>query len=143
MRNTIMLDGLKKKDTYDSLVEYLDGGQERVKYPDRLATQLRNSQEISNLLDNEGLSWLEGATVQLNQLQSQILSNLLFREHLEPQQGLKEQQVVQRVRKTTTATSPVRRALEFNIASDDAVERQLTDKESDEEEWQGVQSNKE
>jgi hypothetical protein len=26
MRNQIMLDGLKKKDTYDSLVEYLDGG---------------------------------------------------------------------------------------------------------------------
>jgi hypothetical protein len=95
MRNTIMLDGLKKKDTYDSLVQYLDGGQERIKYPDRLATQLRNSQEISNLLDNEGLSWLEGATLQLNQLKAQELAHLLIRQNLEPQRTFKEQIILE------------------------------------------------
>jgi hypothetical protein len=78
MRNQIMLDGLKKKDTYDSLVEYLDGGQERVKYPDRLASQLRNSHEMSNLLDGEGLGWLQGATFQLNQLKTRYYQIFYF-----------------------------------------------------------------
>jgi hypothetical protein len=54
MRNHNLLNGLRKRDTYDSLTGDLDGGQERIKYPDRLATPLRNSHELSDLLDNEG-----------------------------------------------------------------------------------------
>ncbi len=53
------MEGLRRKDTYDGLVGYLDSGQERIKYPNRLATQLRNSHEILNLLDSEGKGWLE------------------------------------------------------------------------------------
>jgi len=36
-----MFNGLRKRDTYDSLTGYLDGGQERIKYPNRLATHLK------------------------------------------------------------------------------------------------------
>ena len=54
-----ILHGLRKKDTYDGLVGYLEEGQERIKYPNRLATQLRNSHEILNLLDSGGKGWLE------------------------------------------------------------------------------------
>ena len=36
---TTILNGLRKRTTYDSLVGFLDGGPERIKYPDRLATQ--------------------------------------------------------------------------------------------------------
>ena len=42
------LTGLRKKATYNSLVNYLDGGQETIKYPDRLATQIQNSHQMSN-----------------------------------------------------------------------------------------------
>ena len=36
---------MKAKDSYEGLATYLSGGQEKIKYPDRLATQLRNSHE--------------------------------------------------------------------------------------------------
>ena len=35
------LTGLRKKATSNSVVNYLDGGQETIQYPDRLATQLK------------------------------------------------------------------------------------------------------
>ncbi len=41
MTNNNMLKGLRKRDSYNSLVGYLDGGQERMMYPDRLATLLK------------------------------------------------------------------------------------------------------
>ena len=59
MRSKKILEGYKIKDTYDGLVGYLDGAQERIEYPNRLATQLRNSHEILNLLDGDGKGWLE------------------------------------------------------------------------------------
>jgi methylphosphotriester-DNA--protein-cysteine methyltransferase len=34
---------MKPKDTYESLMTYLNEGQEQIKYPDRLAAQLGNS----------------------------------------------------------------------------------------------------
>ena len=36
---------MAKRDTYESLMKYLNEGQEKIQYPDRLATQLRNSQQ--------------------------------------------------------------------------------------------------
>jgi hypothetical protein len=41
MKDQTLLKGLRNKATYDSLTGYLDGGQERIKYPNRLATQLK------------------------------------------------------------------------------------------------------
>ena len=56
---TTLSNGLRKRATYDSLVGYLDGRQERIKWPDRLATQLQNSYQISNLVDSEGKGWFQ------------------------------------------------------------------------------------
>ena len=47
-------DGLKKKDTYDEIIDYLQNKQEKIKYPDRLAKQVRNTPQLSNLLDGDG-----------------------------------------------------------------------------------------
>jgi hypothetical protein len=59
MKDKTLFKGFKKKATYDSLTGYLDGGQERIKYSNRLATQLKNSHEMSDLLDNEGKGWFQ------------------------------------------------------------------------------------
>jgi len=47
-------DGLKKRDTYDEIIDYLQNKQEKIKYPDRLAKQIRNTPQLSNLLDGNG-----------------------------------------------------------------------------------------
>ena len=39
--------GLRKKPTFDDALNYLQFGQEKIKYPDRRATFLRNSPEMS------------------------------------------------------------------------------------------------
>ena len=46
--------GLKKRQTYDDIVDYVLNKQEKIKYPNRLAKQLRNSNQLSNLLDGNG-----------------------------------------------------------------------------------------
>ena len=48
-------DGLRKRDTYNELIDYLQFKQEKIIYPDRFAKRLRESPQISNLLDGEGL----------------------------------------------------------------------------------------
>ena len=54
-------DGLKKRDTYDEIIDYLQNKQEKIKYPNRLAKQVRNTPQLSNLLDgnNEGYEDME------------------------------------------------------------------------------------
>ena len=47
-------DGLKKRETYDEIIDYLQNRQEKIKYPDRTAKRLRNSPQLSNLLDGNG-----------------------------------------------------------------------------------------
>ena len=51
----INYDGLKKRDTYNELIDYIQFGQEKITYPDRFAKRIRESPQISNLLDGEGL----------------------------------------------------------------------------------------
>jgi len=51
--------GLRKKESYDEIVDYLENKQERIKYPNRLAKQIRNSPQLSNLLDNGGEGLVE------------------------------------------------------------------------------------
>jgi hypothetical protein len=41
MKDQSLFKGLRKKATYDSLTGYKDGGQERIKYPNRLVTQFK------------------------------------------------------------------------------------------------------
>ena len=46
--------GLKQRQSYDEIVDYLNNKQEKIKFPIRLAKSLRNSNQLSNLLDGDG-----------------------------------------------------------------------------------------
>ena len=48
--------GLREKPSYDELIGYLEYGQEKITYPDRFFKQLRETPQLSNLLDGEGFS---------------------------------------------------------------------------------------
>ena len=48
-------DGLRKRDTYNELIDYIQFKPEKIIYPDRFAKRVRESPQISNLLDGEGL----------------------------------------------------------------------------------------
>ena len=74
------LTGLRKKATYDSLVHYLDGGQETIKYPDRLAIQIQNSHQMSNLLDEEGKGWFEENKEQSRNFTRQQVKEILIKQ---------------------------------------------------------------
>ena len=49
----INYNGLRKRDTYDEIIDYLQNKQEKISYPNRFAKQLRNTPQLSNLLDGE------------------------------------------------------------------------------------------
>ena len=55
----INFNGLRKKKTYDELIDYVMNKQEKIQYPDRTAKFLRNSPQLSNLLDSNGEGLLE------------------------------------------------------------------------------------
>ena len=61
--------GLRKRESYDEIVDYLENKQERIKYPNRLAKQLRNSPQLSNLLDNGGEGLVEMEEQQQRKMQ--------------------------------------------------------------------------
>ena len=46
--------GLREKPNYDELVNYLQNKQEKIVYPVRFAKRIRESPQLSNLLDGEG-----------------------------------------------------------------------------------------
>lgn len=48
--------GLKKRPDYDEIQDYLNNKQPKLKFPDRLATFIRRTNQMSNLLDGEGYS---------------------------------------------------------------------------------------
>ena len=48
-----MTNGLRKKPTYDELIQEIGDKQDKIKYPDRFATQLRNSPYLSQF-DGDG-----------------------------------------------------------------------------------------
>ena len=47
-------DGLKKRETYDEIIDYIQNKQEKITYPDRFAKQIRETPQLSNLLDGNG-----------------------------------------------------------------------------------------
>ena len=51
--------GLRKRESYNEIVDYLENKQEKINYPNRFAKQIRNSPELSNLLDGEGMGAVE------------------------------------------------------------------------------------
>ena len=52
-------DGLRKRDTYNEIIDYLQFHQEKITYPDRFAKRTRETPQLTNLLDGEGLGHAE------------------------------------------------------------------------------------
>ena len=75
----INYDGLRKRDTYNELIDYIQFGQEKITYPDRFAKRVRESPQISNLLDGEGLGKGDMEEQQLNHMK-EILKEFAVRE---------------------------------------------------------------
>ena len=50
------MQGLRQRPTYDEVIDYLDLHQEKIEYPDRRATFLRNSPQLTQF-DND--SWID------------------------------------------------------------------------------------
>jgi hypothetical protein len=73
----INYNGLRKRDTYDELIDYVMNKQEKIKYPNRTAKFLRESPQLSNLLDgdDEGLLEMEGQ--QKRQVQEAERENII------------------------------------------------------------------
>ncbi len=92
---TTILNGLRKRTTYDSLVGYLDGGQEIIKYPDRLATQLQNSYQISNLVDSEGKGWFQENKEQIRNFTEQQVKDILIKATLESGQTYQQEKILE------------------------------------------------
>ena len=65
----IKTSGLKLRPTYDELVNQK---QDKIKLPNRLATQLRNSNQLSNLLDGDGEGLLSMELQQQNIIREQL-----------------------------------------------------------------------
>ena len=57
-KSDIKITGLRKKPTYDELVEYIDEDKDKIRYPNRAAKQLREAPELA-FLDGEGLVEIE------------------------------------------------------------------------------------
>jgi len=55
----INYEGLKKRDTYNEIIDYIQNKQDKIQYPDRTAKQLRNTPQLSNLLDGNGEGYQE------------------------------------------------------------------------------------
>ena len=70
-------EGLKKRDTYDEIIDYLQNKQDKIKYPDRTAKQLRNSPQLSNLLDGEGLDYEDMNKQQKNRIKEVEKENII------------------------------------------------------------------
>ncbi len=73
--------GLRKKPTYNSLIEYIQNDQPNIKYPNRLASQIMNSRELSKL-DGVGMIGIEEQQLNLGvERQRQIqISEIATRE---------------------------------------------------------------
>jgi hypothetical protein len=63
--------GLVKRETYDEIVDYLENGQEKIRYPNRKAKQLRESPYLTNLLDVDGDGTMEMEKQQSNTMRAQ------------------------------------------------------------------------
>jgi hypothetical protein len=76
----INYEGLVKRETYDEIVDYLENDQEKIRYPNRKAKQIRESFHLTNLLDVDGDGSMEIANQQTNAMKSQEVEHAVRRE---------------------------------------------------------------
>ena len=74
MTETLNSTGLKLKPSYIELLDYLQRDPDRIHYPDRKATQLRNSFQLSQL---DGIGNLEMERMQRKQMIEQQKEQML------------------------------------------------------------------
>ena len=72
---------LGKVRSYDEIVDCLENKQEKIKYPNRLAKQLRESPELSNLLDGDGLGIVEMEKQQINKMKHEQVEHEQVKHH--------------------------------------------------------------
>ena len=70
----INYEGLKKRESYDEIIDYIQNKQDKIQYPDRTAKQLRNSPQLSNLLDGNGVGYEEMEKQQSNNTKELIVT---------------------------------------------------------------------
>ncbi len=63
--------GMHIRSTYDAIQDYLQKKQQRIQFPDRTATRIRTSHEMSNLLDGEGMGFLDLEKMQMRTMLAQ------------------------------------------------------------------------
>ena len=63
------MEGLRKRPTYNQVVDYLENEQPKIRYPDRRATFLRNSPYLSQF---DGDSWIDLEEQQSNITKEQL-----------------------------------------------------------------------
>ena len=63
--------GLRKRSDYDDLVDYVLFKQPKIKYPDRTAKFIRESPQLSNLLDGEGFGLEQLKQHQFNKMKEE------------------------------------------------------------------------
>ena len=111
------------------MVGYLDGGQQTIRYPDRLATQLQNSYQISNLVDSDGEGWFKQNQKQMRNFTQQQVNEILLKENLQPQQTFQRERIKQLVQpKETPRRTPQAHNL-FDTDLDERVQQQHQDLE--------------
>ena len=71
MTYAINYQGLRKRETYDELVDFLLDKQPKIIYPDRRAKFIRNSPQLSNLLDGEGMGAIYWELQQVNRMKEE------------------------------------------------------------------------
>ena len=106
-------DGMRRRETYDEIIDYIQNRQEKIQYPDRLASRLRNTPELSNLLDGEGDSVTDLEHQQREQY-TNIEKDLRIRE-----MATQTNQTAQILRVDTGVSPGVQR---FNIAPSETSE---------------------
>ena len=67
--------GLHKRPTYDELVDFIETDPERIKYPDRRATELRESPYLTQL-DGDGMRQME--TLEFIKIKEQEKHNIVL-----------------------------------------------------------------
>ena len=70
--------GLRKRSDYDELVDYILFKQPKIKYPDRTAKFIRESPQLSNLLDGEGFGLEQLKQQQLNKMKEEAKQNAII-----------------------------------------------------------------
>ena len=110
MTYAINYQGLRQRQTYDELVDYLLDKQPKIIYPDRRAKFIRNSPQLSNLLDGDGMGAIYWEEQQINRMKEEQ------KEHAIRQAGGTAQHL--------RAAPTIRNIPEiYSIADDDLYER--------------------